>query len=133
VDQAYNVGVVDPVVAPRPETAVLLSILDAQGRIVKPRQVGGDRPRALRVHELVLLECGREYGWELWPSRTPWAYDLPAGRYTAQVVVKIPVGSFFKVHEGAARLEGLWAEPVDRFIRDVTTSPVEAVFDIGAK
>ena len=132
VDTPVSDGTPDPLLSPRPTTVVSLEIRDERGRLIQPRSPGGDRHAALRAHQLVLLQCGHGYSWEVRPARVPWGYDLAPGRYVARVTVVVPVASFVKWHlsveADVMALAGYGADAAKGYLRDVAPPPVELAF-----
>lgn len=117
---------------PRPHTIVTLTIKGQDGKEARPRPGYGSKATSLREHELVLLRCGESYGWEVWLSRIPWAYDLGPGRYTLRARVRIPVAAFLKNRDGLQhRIESLWDGHASRpFIRDAEVESNEIEFSV---
>ncbi len=122
------------VLLPRPSSVVKLVIRTEHGKEVTPRFEAGAKARALRAHEVVLLWCGHEYGWEIGPARIPWGYDLSPGRYKARASITVPMASFFRARDGLqAELGSLWQlgdDVMRSYTRDLRAESAEVPFTV---
>jgi hypothetical protein len=129
----------DPVFSPiesdrRPLSLVRLKVTDEAGRDVLPTSKVEGQLRRMRLHELVLLECGTSYGRELPLAHIPWSYHLAPGRYHVRAEVKISVGTYIRARGLVSQLQQLWGfskEMINGMLRDAVAQSNEVPFEIS--